>query len=248
MAEGVEIIEKKTPDENSTVILAFPDVGLVGLIAVKHMVKELDMEEIGHVSSEEFPPVTVVHGKRPSHPIRIYEKDGLTVLTSEIPIGPNMINQFANKISEWLEEIKAKKAIILGGLPHRNREEVEKPEIHGVPSVDEMERLLEEKNYHILEEGFITGINGVLLRRLTDIDFPTIYLMSEAHRNYPDPGAAAMILEALNEIEGQKIDVEELQKQEEEIKVAARDLMRQTQKTMQNTAKAQEEEMPIMYG
>lgn len=246
--EIIEIFKKKAPEENSTVILAFPDVGLVGLIAVKHMIKELDMEEIGYVSSDKFPPITVVHDKRPTHPIRIYEKDGIIVLTSEIPIGPNMINPFSNKISQWLEEIKAEKAIILGGLPNQNREEVEKPEIHGVPSIDEMENLLEEKNYHILEEGFITGINGVLLRNLRDVDFPTIYLMSESHLNYPDPDAAAVILEALNNIEEMDISVEELRKQEEEIKIAARDLMRQTQETMQNTAKAREEEMPIMYG
>lgn len=248
MKSDVRIIEKEKPKEETTTILAFPDVGLVGLISVKHMIKELEMDEIGHIASSEFPPVTVIHDYRPSHPIRIYGNENLSLITSEIPIGSDLINPLTESLANWVEEIKSEKTLILGGLPHQNRTEIEKPEIHGVPTNENLENLLEEKNYHILQEGFITGINGVILLKLWEKQLPGMYLMSEAHRNYPDPGAAASLLEAINDLEGLKIDVAELQKQEEEIKVAARDLMRQTQKTMQNTAKSQEEEMPIMYG
>ncbi len=248
MSEDIKIVSEKEPSKDSTVLLAFPDVGLVGLIAVKHIAQEMDMEEIGYITSDKFAPITVVHDSRPSHPIRIYEKEDFVVVTSEIPIAPNLISSFSKKISKWLDEIKAKKAVIFGGLPHQNREEVENPEIHGVPSDDDIESVLNENELHVLEEGFITGINGLLLRTLSDYEFPTMYLMAEAHRNYPDPGAAAALLEAFNRLEELSVEVQELRKQEEEIKVAARDLMRQTQKTMQNTAKSQEEEMPIMYG
>ncbi len=248
MSEEVEIVEKKEPEAESTVLLAFPDVGLVGPIAVKHLIKVLDMEEIGYIASDSFPPVTVVHGYRPTHPIRIYQMDDLIVIASEIPVGPNLISSFSKSLSEWLANIDAKKTIILGGLPHQKRDEVEEPEIHGVPSNQEMQDHLEENNFHVLEEGFITGINGVLLRSFTENEFSSIYLMAEAHRNYPDPGAAASILEALNDLVGLDVDVQELRKKEEEIKVAARDLMRQTQQTMQKTGKNQEEELPIMYG
>lgn len=242
------LIEKGEPEPESTVLLAFPDVGLVGPIAVKHLVRVLDMEEIGHITSDGFPPVTVVHGYRPTHPIRIYQYDNIVVITSEIPVGPNLIGPFSKALTEWLEDINAGKTIILGGLPHQNRDEVEEPEIHGVASNQEMQDHLEDHNFHVLEEGFITGINGVLLRNFTENELSSIYLMAEAHRSYPDPGAAASILEALNDLENIKVDVQELRKKEEEIKVAARDLMRQTQQTMQKTSKNQEEELPIMYG
>ncbi len=247
MSEDIEIVSGE-PSEDSTVLLAFPDVGLVGLIAAKHIAQELEMDEIGYITSEKFPPVTVVHDSKPSHPIRIYEKDDFIVITSEIPIPPNLISPFSEKISKWLDEIKAKKAIIFGGLPHQNREEVETPEIHSVPSNDSIESFLKENELHVLEEGFISGINGILLRTLSDKNFPAMYLMAEAHKNYPDPGAAASLLQKFSDLEDVSLDVQELRDKADEIKVAARDLMRQTQKAKQNTAKEQEEEMPIMYG
>ncbi|MFP4005535.1 MAG: proteasome assembly chaperone family protein [Candidatus Hadarchaeia archaeon] len=244
----IKIIEKEKPKKESTVILAFPDVGLVGPIAVKHLIKDLEMEEIGYITSDTFPPITAVHNSRPTYPIRIYGKSDLISVTSEIPITPDLINPFSNEITGWLEKIKAKNIVILGGLPRQNREEIDEPPIHGIPSNKDAEVKLKDNDLHVLEEGFISGINGVLLRSLAERNVPGIYLMSEAHRNYPDPGAAASILEALNDLEGLSINVDELRKKEEEIKVAARDLMRQTQKTMQEAEKNREEEIPMMYG
>jgi len=248
MKTDIQLVEREKPEEGTTAVLAFPDVGLVGLISVKHIIKEMEMREIGYLTSSDFPPITVVHEKRPSHPIRLYKDGGFTVLTSEIPIGPNLIGPVIESIMNWLERVNVEKTLILGGLPHQNRTEVDEPEIHGVPTNENMESLLNDKNFHILEEGFISGINGALLLKLSDREASGIYLMAEAHRNYPDPGAAASLLQAINDLEGLNINVEELRKKAEEIKVAARDLMRQTKETMQNTAKSQEEEMPIMYG
>lgn len=159
-----------------------------------------------------------------------------------------MIGPFSNTVTQWADEIEARDILILGGLPRQDREEIENPQIHGIPSNDKAEDLLRKNDIHVLEEGFITGINGVLLRTITEENMSGIYLMSEAHRNYPDPGAAASILEALSDLKNLEFDVDELRQKEEEIKVAARDLMRQTQKAMQETGKNREEEIPMMYG
>lgn len=244
----IQIIEKQKPEKNSTVLLAFPDVGLVGPISVRHMIRGMEMEEIGHISSDDFPPVSAVHNARPSHPVRIFDLDGLVVVSSEIPISPDLIPTLSKKLVNWIKEIEAERVFIIGGLPHQNRGEVDEPEVHGIPANSEMEKLLEENELHVIQEGFITGVNGIILRDFADEGLSGVYLMSEAYRNYPDPGAAASVLEALNKLTRIDVDVEELRKKEEEIRVAARDLMRQTQKTMEQTAKEQEEEMPIMYG
>lgn len=248
MTNKVNIVELEKPEPGATVIFAFPDVGLVGPIAVRQMINDLDLDEIGYVTSDEFPPITAVHKSRPTHPIRIFSKNGLVILASEIPLSSGLINTFSETLAEWVEEIESERVIILGGLPNQERMEIDKPEIHGVPSGEVVETELREHEFHVLEEGFITGINGVLLRLLSEDNIPTMYLMADTHKNYPDPGGAASVLEAVNELVGLNVDVSELREKEEEIKVAARDLMRQTQKTMQQTGKGQEEEMPIMYG
>lgn len=48
MDSDIRVIEKEKPVGNATLVLAFPDVGLVGPIAVKHLVKTWDMKEIGY--------------------------------------------------------------------------------------------------------------------------------------------------------------------------------------------------------
>ncbi len=244
----IEIVEKKKPKEGSTLILAFPDVGLVGPISIRQMIKDLDMTEIGHITSDDFPPISAVHNARPTHPVKIYESNGFIVLSSEIPISPDLIAPLSKSLDNWINQIKPKRIYIIGGLPHQNRSEVDKPEVHGVPANEEMEKLLEDNELHVIQEGFITGINGVILRNFADDNLPGVYLMAEAHKNYPDPGAAASVLETLSTLTDLEIDVEELRKKEEEIRLAARDLMRQTQKAMKQSSKDQEEEIPMMYG
>lgn len=243
----VNVDEEKLKQE-STVLFGLPDVGLVGPIAVKQMVDQLDMEEIGYIDSDGFPPITAVHGGRPKYPVRIYGKDSLVLVTSEIPIVPNLIVQFSKSMIGWLKKFSPNRVVIIGGLAHQNRTEVEEPEVHGVPATDSMEELMGEYDLHLVEDAFITGINGIFLRDLAENDLSGLYLMADSYRNYPDPGAAAAVLEMLNEMEGLSVSVEALEEKEEEIRVAARDLMRQTQKAMQKAGKEQEEEMPVMYG
>ncbi len=249
MVEDIRIsIDEGDIDPGSTVLLGFPDVGLVGPIAIKQVIDQLGMEEVGYMDSDEFPPITSIHDARPTYPIRIYKKEDMVVVASEIPITPDIISPFSHKLLEWFGDINPEKVIILGGLAHQDRTEIEKSEVHGIPSEDRMEKVLDERELHLLEEGFITGINGVLLRALLKNEIPGIYLMADSFQKYPDPGAAASILKALNEMEDIEISIDELKEKEEEIRVATRDLMRQTKKAMDKAGKDQEEEMPVMYG
>ncbi len=240
--------DKEKIKEKSTVFLGFPDVGLIGPIVVKQLMDQLEMEEIGYIESDKFPPITTVHDARPTHPMRIFGKDNFIAVTSEIPITPGVIHPFSRTLLSWLGEIDPEKVVILGGMPNQNRAEIDESEVHGVPSADSMEDLLKENDLHVLEDAFVTGINGILLRDLYRNDISTLYLLADSFQKYPDPGAAASVLKALNNMEGLDIDVEELKEKEEEIKVATRDLMRQTQKAMQKVDKDREEEMPVMYG
>jgi predicted ATP-grasp superfamily ATP-dependent carboligase len=72
-------------------------------------------------------------------------------------------------------------------------------------------------------------------------------LLAQCYPVYPDPGAAASAIESLEKFLELGIDVAELNERAEEIKLKARDLMRQTALSAPEMQKEVEQDMPIMY-
>lgn len=244
----VKVVETRHLEiKNPVVITGFPDVGLVGTIAVSHIISSLGLEEIGYVASEELPPIIVVHGKRPKAPIRLYGNEGIIVAVSEIPIPHSLVYSLSSSLVEWFKEKGARFALLLGGIANPRRLEIEEPAIYGVSTGEEMDELLEKKNIKFFEEGFITGQDGVILRNCVEKNLPSIYLMAESHFGYPDPGAAAAVIQAINRLLDLEVDVKSLLEKEEEIRILTRDLMRRTEENMKRIQKMQEQEIPVMY-
>ena len=72
-------------------------------------------------------------------------------------------------------------------------------------------------------------------------------LLAQAFPQYPDPGAAAAVIDALNRIYGLNVNTKVLEERSEEIRIKARELMRRTYDTMKQMGKSQEYELPLMY-
>jgi len=246
--EKIKIVEKKQVAKEQVILIGFPEVGLVGTIAASHIIEALKLEEVGSVTSEYLPPVIVVHKRQPKTPVRIYGKEGITCIISEVPFPSSMMYPMSKAITDWLESKGAQLIMLLGGIAHPDRLEIKKPGIYGVASNANAEKILEENKIRFLEEGFISGINALILYGCAEKNIPSLYLLAEAHYGYPDPGAAASIVEAVSKIAKIEIETEALLEKEEEIRIAARDLMRSTEEAMRAAKKAQEQEMPVMYG
>jgi uncharacterized protein len=245
---SIKIIETGTLEvKNPVVVTGFPDVGLVGTIAVSHVIESLQLKEIGHIASERLPPIIVVHGRRPKAPVRLYGGKGIIVAVSEIPIPHPLVYPLSEALVDWFKEKGAKFALLLGGIASPKRMEVEEPEVYGVSTGKEMDKVIEEKNIKFLEEGFITGQDGVILRNCLEKELPAIYLMGESHFAYPDPGAAAAVIRGINRVLGLQVDVKSLLEKEEEIRILTRDLMRSTEENMKKLQKMREQEIPVMY-
>jgi uncharacterized protein len=245
---GVKVVESEKLDiKNPVAITGFPDVGLVGTIAVSHLISTLDLKEIGHIESDELPPIIVVHGKRPKAPIRLYGNAEIVVAVSEIPIPHSLVYALSDSLVDWFKAKGVKLAVLLGGMANPRRMEVEKPEVYGVSTGKGQDEILQKKDIKFFEEGFITGQDGVILRNCMEKGLASIYLMAETHYGYPDPGAAAAVIQAANKILGLDVDVKMLLEKEEEIRIVTRDLMRRTEENMKKVQKMQEQEIPVMY-
>jgi uncharacterized protein len=245
---SVRIVETEPVDiKNPVVVTGFPDVGLVGTIAVSHVIETLGLRKLGYVASDRLPPIVVVHKRRPMAPIRLYGGEGIIVAVSEIPIPHFLVHPLSGSLVDWFKEKRARFALLLGGIASPRRMEIEEPSVFGVSTGGEMDRIMEEKNIKFLEEGFITGQDGVILRNCMEKGLPSIYLMAESHFAYPDPGAAAAVIQAINRILDIQVDVKSLLEKEEEIRILTRDLMRRTEENMKKLQKMREQEIPVMY-
>ncbi len=233
--------------KNPVVVEGLPDVGLVGAISASHMVDVLGLVEVAHFESTLFPPIMVMHKGVLTDPVRILGNGKLLVVTSEIAIPPLAIYPLANVLVDWLSEKGARLVFSLTGFPEQNRLEVDKPMVFGVGNTDQALNLLREYKIEAMSEGFIAGIYALIMKYCMVKKIPAITLMAQSFPNYPDPGAAASVLQVLNAILGLNISVDSLLEKADEIKIKGRDLMRQTKSSMERIGKVSEQEIPLMY-
>jgi len=87
----------------------------------------------------------------------------------------------------------------------------------------------------------------LILKKCYDYRIDGVTLLAQSFYNYPDPEAAAAVLESLEKIAGVRVDVSELLQKGEEIRLKAKDIMRRTQEEMSKMSKSHEYEVPPLY-
>ncbi len=246
---SVSIVEYGKVELNNPVLIeGLPDVGLVGVISSAFLVDQLKLVPYGHVESELIPPVMVLHNAELMNPIRLYaNKEGsLVILTSEIALPPPMIVPLAYSVVDWAVRRRVSRIISLNGYPVPNRLDIEKPAVYGVGNGSAAVEFLRSHGVEVIEEGFIAGFYAMLLREAARYRIDGIALLGQCFPKYPDPGAAASVLEKLSAMLGITLDVKPLLEKEDEIKLSMKDLMRQTEE-MGRSHKVLEEYLPAMY-
>ena len=239
--------EEGVVHKNPVVIEGLPDVGLVGTIAGSYIVEKRNYKEIGYVESDLFPPVMVIHQGELKNPLRIYGDEEVVVVLSEVAIPPNAVYPLTSALAGWVKEIGAKLIIPITGLPVENRMDISKPGVVAVGNREGAVKELKDKQMELLEEGFIAGPYAIMLRECGRRGLNAISLLAQCYPVYPDPSAAASVIEVLENFLDLGIDVGELLEKGEEIKLKARDLMRQTALSAPEMQKGVEQDMPIMY-
>lgn len=245
LSNNISIIETKNIDVESPIIIeGVPDIGLVGSIAVSHMVAEQKFEEVGYIKSDLFPPVMVVHGRKVLNPVRIFQKGKLIAILSEIPIDPKAGFILSKRLTEWYKEKGAQLIVSISGTPIQERIDIDEPQVFGTSNNDSILKKMEESGVQVLEEGFISGFYALILKNSIEIGLNSSILLAQCYSSYPDPGAAASILKILNKMTDLNVDVKQLIEQAEDLKVNYRALMEQTNASIQRESKV---DVPTMY-
>lgn len=247
--EDVRVVEVEPVKSGvKYVIEGLPDTGLVGAIAVTYLVGRLRLKEVAYVESEALPPIVPVHNGIVREPFRIYGNEDLIVVTSEIAMPLASLHQLSKGLVSWYCRKSVGLVITITGMPVENRLEIENPKVFGATTDEEALDLLKRSGIAVFKEGYLAGPYALTMRECSRRKLRSLAIIAQSFLNYPDPGAAASALEALDRLTGIKIDTKPLMEKSDELRIKARDLMKQAQASMKRMGKPLEKEMPLMYG
>ena len=232
----VEIRDHGPKVSKPKIIVGVPEAGLVGTITCSYLVEQLKMTERGFIDSDLFPQVMIVHNSAAVYPIHIFGKDNLLVVLSEVPLPPYASLEVAKEIASWAASLKADVVIGVTGAPSKARDESQgegKPTVVGVGNSAAALQELKGSGASPFEDGIISGFYASLLKHCNVGGQSSITLLAESLTQFPDPAAAASLIEVLGKLLSLSLDTKSLMKESEEIRLRSRELMQQTQQAAQ---------------
>jgi len=235
----VEIIDFEKMDlSDATVIAGFPSIGLVSTIVANYLIDALSLKQIGAVNSAQFPALSVVHTGEPLSPVRIYagkleSGEKIAVFVSEFKPKPNLINSLSNTVINWVREKRCNLLISPDGMVVEEKEE-SIAEAFAIGSTEVARAMLKERNIPQFKNGVIAGVSGGLLNKGKQADFDVIAILTEAHPNIPDAGAAASAITVIALIIGVEINVAPLYDEAERIEKQLQKFQKQAKPIVSN--------------
>ena len=219
----------------ATLILGFAGIGLIGPIVANALIDQLpDIKEIGFITSEYLPPISVFYEGVLKHPFRLYysPKNNLIVGIAEVPFQvATAYNDLSKTINNWAlsEDVQAKEVVIFQGIPQRGI--IDDYPVYYAAEAHMVDRL---EGYGIkkVEKGIIVGpeatiLNEALANRLQ------AYALFTPVLEIPTPEAGAAIIEVLNKIYGLEIETTKLIEEGKEIKAKMLELAEKAQQYQQ---------------
>lgn len=205
MQEGLFIHEyRKVALDRAMVVVGFPSLGLVSSIASNFIVKQMKLERIAAIISDEFPPYSVVHEGGIYPPMRIYagsrvcdgsgEKcEQLVVITSEFMPSPNLLRPLVGLILDWCRRNGIATVLCLEGM--NMGDSPEQKDILAVAAGERCKKMLSTYGMKEFNEGMVSGVSGVILYEADRLGHDAICLLGPARADYPDARGAARLLE-----------------------------------------------------
>ena len=210
-----EVFEIKKRELKSPVIFAgFVGAGLVGPVAINHIIEKLEMDEIAVMRSKYLPPSTVFMRGRLRHPFRFYaNKEGtICAIICEITLRMEGLYSLVASILDWAAVKGSKEIVILDGVASTEHDDKAY-----CAAEEDLVRTMADKDISMIPQGFITGIPGGILNECLVREIQGLTLLAKASRDTTDSGAAATLIEALNRFYDIDIDTKDLQEEKDRI-------------------------------
>ncbi|HSQ01943.1 MAG TPA: proteasome assembly chaperone family protein [Methanobacterium sp.] len=221
--ECCKIISEDVKD--AVVLEGSPELGLIGNILGWLLVEQLKMKQIGYIDSKQFPPLAVLYKGIAIHPFRIYSSEGIVLFLSDFIVPPTVSYDMSKAIVDWMERNNSKELITFNSMVVMEKSGA----VAGAANSGDALKRLGEIELPILPFGNVNGLSGSLLTRTATKNIPASCLFAEVLNQYPDPRAAASIVNVLNKMLDIDVDAEPLIKEAEEIEERLKELANRVQ-------------------
>jgi uncharacterized protein len=223
-----------------TLVEGLPGRGLVGKIAVDHLVETFDMDYVAGVHCDGIPNVAVYHGGSSEvlPPVRIHadEERDLLALQSDVPVSPSAAEEFAGCVTGWLRSHDVF-PIYVSGLAE---EKETPPAVYGIATGAAGSRLETAGIAPPGAGGVVSGPTGALVNAASEADFDAVGLVAQSDPQFPDPEAARAVIEnGIEPLTGVDADTDALVEHAEEIRKVRERMAEQVQQADDASSEAQ---------
>jgi len=218
--------------KDNVLLVGFPSNGLVGTFSISYLVHYLGMKQIGEIDHPDLPHTLFVEDGEILAPIRIYKKDNIYVIMSDLPFDPYRAYDFSASILQYCKNNDIKKIIIVSGMETINREP-NAPKIYGLVTHQSLEEILYENQISKFLAGSIFGTDAAIITVFRKSKVPALILYAECHPFFPDPEASILAITTLAQILNVKVDTTDIKKRMERLRIQHRNLMEETIRALQ---------------
>ncbi len=222
------------PKEGSYLIVAFPTVGYISILAVNYLIHKKLVKEVGYIDLEVPEQLAVIDEGKITYPIRIFEGEHGIFVTTQFPVDLKFVKEITDTIVDIYNKTKSKAIITLDAI-NAAEEKKESGLFYVANKFD-----VNIKGATSLNEGVMLGLNASIALEARKKGLPFLALMAETHTSIPDGDAASKLIDGLNQITKINVDTAELV---EEYKTVLSSLNKLIER-----AKSTQEKKSEMYG
>ena len=256
MGDEIRIEETRgEPIHGAMMVVGFPTHGLVGSVAASYLVHTLDMHPVAYMVSEEFPPTVIMEAGVVAAPVRFYASkvvcgvdgrcDQLVVAISDIQPPPSLLGRLGRTLLDWAEAKGVQLVVAVEGQPV---DEEVRGDARVVAMANRAAAPLLEKYRFEAANGVVTGFAGGLLLAAIPRGVPTICLVAQAHKDFPDARAAAKVIESINPLVPMLVlDTKPLREKAQQIEGEVRRNLDAQQRSLTPARRGEEEGPGEMY-
>jgi len=226
----------KIDSQEKTLLVGFPSNGLVGTFSISYLIHSLKMKQVGEIDIPNIPDTLFVENGEILAPIRIYNKDNIFIIISDIPFNQFLAEKFAHRVHEFCKKNAIRKIIIVNGMETANKQK-ESPKIYGLVTHQKLESILYNHQITKFLDGSIFGTDASIVVIFRKTKIPVLVLYAECHAFFPDPEASIVVIVTIGNILDIKVDTKDIQNKMEKLRIQYRNLMDETLRTLQQEQK-----------
>ena len=226
--------------KENILLVGFPSNGLVGTFTISYLIHNLDMKQIGEIDHPDLPPTLFIEDGEILPPIRIYKKNNIFVVISDLPFDPYLAYDFAESILQYCKKNDIQKIVIVSGMETINKDP-NAPKIYGLVTHQSLEETLYTNQISKFLTGSIFGTDAAIISVFRKSKIPALILYAECHPFFPDPESSVIAIATLAKVLNIEVDTSDIQKKMERLRIQHRNLMEETIRALQQQ---QQEKQP----